>query len=94
MPFKLEHNKNYAYLFLVIVGLTVFSFLIGGGKFSGFVFFLSLYYLGALQLHSGVALSSSWTAKYKREENPFIFWIIIVMCFAMGTLYLTAAFKS
>jgi len=88
MLFKLEHNKNYAYLFFVIVGLTLFSFLISGGKLTGLVFGLSFYYLGILQLRSGVALSRSWTAKYKKEEHPFMFWIGVILSFVFGTVFL------
>jgi hypothetical protein len=92
MPFKLEHNKNYAYLFLVIVGLTLLCFVLTRGRLTGLVFSLCFYYLAILQLHSRVALNSFWTAKYKKEEHPFIFWTVVILCFVMGTLYFTIIF--
>jgi len=94
MLFKLEHNKNYAYLFFVIVGLILFSFLVIGEKLSGLLFFLSFYYLGVLQLQSGLVLDRSWTAKYKKEEHPFIFWTGIILSFVMGTLGFVVIIKS
>jgi len=94
MLFKLEHNRNYAYLFFVIIGLTLFSWLTIGEKLSGIMFFLSFYYLGILQLQSGLVLNRSWTAKYKKEEHPFMFWIAIILSFAMGTLGLIAVLSS
>lgn len=89
MPFKLKHNKNYAYLFFIIVGVTIFSVLIFKGNVPLMVLSLSFYCLGFLQLYSGVALSSTWTAKYTREDKPLIFWVLIVLSFAAGTSILT-----
>ncbi|SRR6266498_5245425 len=89
MFFKLEHNKNYAYLFLIIVGLVMGSFFIIGEQLSLLLFALSFYYLGILQLRSGIMLNSLWTAKYRKEQYPFIFYIGTILLFAIGTFVLT-----
>jgi hypothetical protein len=94
MPFKLVHNKNYAYLFLVIFVLTLSSILLTKGKLTGLVFVLSFFHLGISQLISGVALDRSWTARYKKKEDPFIFWTVVVLCFVIGTFVLIRIFLS
>lgn len=92
MPFKLEPNKNYAYLFFIIVGVTVLSVFITRGRLTGLIFSLCFYYLGFIQLYSGVALSRSWTATYTKEDYPIIFWIMVILSFVAGTFILTMFF--
>jgi hypothetical protein len=94
MFIKLKYKKNYGYLFLYgAVSILVMS-LVFGEKFTGFVFFLGFYYLSIIQLNSGIALDRSWTAEYKKEEHPFIFYTFIVLGFVMGTFGLGMLFGS
>ncbi len=89
MPFKLEPNRNYAYLFFIIAAIVILSVFITRGKLTGLIFSLCFYYLGFIQLYSGVALSRSWTAAYKKEDHPIIFWIMVILMFVAGTSTLT-----
>jgi len=92
--FKLEHNRNYAFLFFIIIGLPILSVFIFGEAFSALLFFLSFYFLGILQLYSGVALNRQWTAEYKKEDHPFVFWTVIILSFAGPTFGLIMLFLS
>jgi len=94
MPFKLEPNKNYAYLFFIIAGVTVLSVFITKGKLTALVFSMCFYYLGFIQLYSGIALSHSWSAIYTKADYPIIFWFSVVLTFVMGTALLTGFFSS
>lgn len=94
MHFKLEPNRNYAYLFFIIVAITLLSVFITRGKLTGLIFSLCFYYLGFIQLYSGVALSHSWTATYTKEDYPIIFWVMVILTFVAGTLILTMSISN
>ncbi len=85
MFFKLKPNRNYAYLFFVIVGLVILLGFLFGQKIGGILFFLSFYIIGILQLRSGLVFNRAWTAIYKKEKYPSKFHIIITLCFVFGT---------
>ncbi len=89
---KLEFNRNYAYMFFVIVGITLFSGFIFSEKFAGILFSLSIYFAGFLQLYSGIMLDRSWTAKIKKEDHPFKFWFGIFGAFLVATFIFVAAY--
>jgi hypothetical protein len=82
MFFKLEPGRNYAYIFFVIVGLTLLTAFLFGETISGMFFFLSFYYLGALQYRSGVVLNRSWTAQYRINKG---YPTAVLLCFVVGT---------
>jgi uncharacterized membrane protein YfcA len=82
---KLELGRNYAYLFFVIVGITLFLGLFFSEKLAEVLFSSSFYFLGFLQLYSGIMLDRSWTAKFKKEKNPFRFRLGIFATFLIGT---------
>jgi hypothetical protein len=82
MFFKLEPGRNYAYIFFVIVGLTLLTAFLFGENFGGIFFFLSFYYLGVLQYRSGVVLNRSWTAQYRKNNG---YPTTVFLCFAVGT---------
>ena len=94
MFFRLVYKRNYAYLLLIGGGIALLSQLIIGKTFTGVVFSLGFYYLSILQLQSGIALDRSWTAEYKKEEHPFIFYTVILFGFLLGSLGLVMLFGS
>lgn len=89
----LKPNKNYAYLFFIIIGITLFSTFSFGEKVSGFIFFLCFYYIGVLQVRSNVVLDRTWTAKSKlRTENSASFYVGMYLPFIIGTIGLILVF--
>ena len=86
MSLRLEYHKNYAYLFFILVAVVLLFGFAFEESSAGVVMFLAFYFLGFLQLRSGVALDQSWTARYTKTKNPKRFRASIVLSFAAGTL--------
>ncbi len=82
MFFKLEAGRNYAHIFFVMVGLTLLLGLIFGEKVGGTFFFFCFYYIGALQLRSGLTFNRSWTAQRRKDKNVST---TATWCFVIGT---------
>jgi hypothetical protein len=45
-----------------------------------------------LELHSGIALSRSWTADCRKKDHPFQFYISVILGFIVGSFMLVMAF--
>ncbi len=91
MPFNLEYNRNYVYLFFMFVAsVLLFGFALGE-EAAGVVFFLWFCYLGFLQLNSGIALNRSWKAAIKKEAHPYQFYIVTAGCFLIAAWGLVVA---
>lgn len=92
MDFKFAPRKNYAYLFFVMLSITLFSTIIFDGRIAGYVFVLSFYCLGVLQIRSNLVLDRSWTAKSEKDEGPVLFRVAIYVPFVVGTIGLLMLF--
>jgi hypothetical protein len=87
---KLEYGKSYLKIFFIIVGIMLFmsrfSKLIGALSFS-----LCFFYLGIMQLYSGISLNSRWVAEDTKERHPFRFYISVVLSFLVGVFLFIGA---
>ena len=81
---KLEPGRNYAYIFIAITCLTLLFYFIFGEKIGGVFFFITFYYLGAIQLRSGLFFNKSWTAQYRRKNQGVP--ISVILSFIFGTV--------
>ena len=90
---KMEYGKNYAYIFFIFLGIMLF---LSVARFSKFIilFTFSLFFLclSLLELHSGIALSRSWTADCRKKDHPFQFYISVILGFIVGSFMLVMAF--
>jgi hypothetical protein len=86
MNFKLKVNRNYSYLFFVVIGLGFLTGFIFEAKIGVGVCFSCYALLGILQLYSGIALNKSGTALYKKDEHPMLFYLAILPYILIGTI--------
>ena len=91
---KLQYGKNYAHLFFIFVGISIFLSLFGFGRFISLMFIaLYLLIISTLQLVSGVAIGDrGWNANCRKEDHPWQFYLIVILGFLIGIVCLISAF--
>jgi hypothetical protein len=91
---KLRYGKGYAKFFFLFIGIVIFLGFIFGKLASGLAFSLTIFYLGILQLYSGVSLNRAWVAKYTKQAHPVIFYVSTALCFVIGFFIFLASFGN